>query len=187
MKKLLSIAAVLMVLFVGCSEQTSINAPVNNVNTNEPNWIKLPQSEGMNVEQSFSVSKSINGSNGGTIYLNKTYTATSGNSVTIKATAKISAGTFSGTKVLTLTVDDTECTIKISPDITFNKPITCDVEYSGIDFTNLNTSTVKFVYTAYDGTVQYAQNSGITTDSSTGTLKLTGGTITINSRYGFVN
>ena len=186
MKRLLSIAAVLMVLFVGCSEQMSVNSPVN-TNTAEPNWITLPQAEGNSIEQSFSASKSINGSTGGTIYLNKTYTANTGNSVTIKATAKISAGTFSGTKIITLTVDDTECTVKINPDIVYNKPILVDVEYNGLNLTNVNTSTVKFAYTAYDGTIQYAQNSGITADPSTGTLKVSGGNFTINSRYGFVN
>ena len=49
MKKYISIIVLLSLFVIGCSEQTSINSPVNNVNTNEPNWIALPQAEGLSV------------------------------------------------------------------------------------------------------------------------------------------
>ncbi len=47
MKKYISIIVLLSLFVIGCSEQTSINSPVNDLNTNEPNWIALPQAVGL--------------------------------------------------------------------------------------------------------------------------------------------
>ena len=57
MKKYISIIVLLSLFVIGCSEQTSINSQANNVNTNEPNWIALPQAEGMQFRNEFYVFK----------------------------------------------------------------------------------------------------------------------------------
>ena len=85
MKQLLSITAVLMILFVGCSEQVNINSPENLVNTQEPNWITLPKSEELNVEASYSASEWVSGYYGDKIYLYKSYYVHYFNKVTISA------------------------------------------------------------------------------------------------------
>ena len=46
MKRYLSLIVLLSLFVIGCSEQMSVNSPVNTI-TSEPNWIALPQAEGM--------------------------------------------------------------------------------------------------------------------------------------------
>ena len=74
MKKYISIMVLLSLFVIGCSEQTSINAPVKNLNTTEPNWIALPQAEGMHVEKISTSTKTINGTNGTTWLWSTSYT-----------------------------------------------------------------------------------------------------------------
>ena len=51
MRRYIFLFAMLSLFVVGCSEESSVLAPVNNVNTNEPNWIALPQAEGYACKQ----------------------------------------------------------------------------------------------------------------------------------------
>ena len=57
MRRSIYLFALLTLFVVGCSEQSSVIAPDNNVSTNEPNWIALPQAEGMQVNNVISTSK----------------------------------------------------------------------------------------------------------------------------------
>ena len=86
MKKYLSIIVLLSLFVIGCSEQSSINSPIEKVNTEEPNWIALPQAEGMQVNQVFSTSKKITHNVGGTITLNTSYQGGIYGTVTITST-----------------------------------------------------------------------------------------------------
>ena len=64
MKKYISIIVLLSLFVIGCSEQISVNSPVD-TNTTEPNWITLPQAAGMHVNTEWTQSKTINGTVGG--------------------------------------------------------------------------------------------------------------------------
>jgi len=186
MKKYISIIVLLSLFVIGCSEQTSINAPSTNVNTNEPNWIALPQAEGLSINQSFTSSKTIYGSSGGSIYLNKNYTSSTG-TVTIYAKAYFPQYSFWGSKYITMTVDDQTCTATFSPAMVFNKPVVYNLTYTGINLNNINLSNIKFAYLANDGSIEYAQHEGITVDLATRKISVKNAKIPHFSRYGFVN
>ena len=57
MRRSIVLFAMLSLFVIGCSEQSSVIAPDNNVNTNEPNWIALPQAEGLQVNKIFKLRK----------------------------------------------------------------------------------------------------------------------------------
>jgi hypothetical protein len=73
MKKYISIIVLLSLFVIGCSEQTSINSPVNDLNTTGPNWIALPAPQGMRVNSVYTSTKTINGSTDGTIKMSESY------------------------------------------------------------------------------------------------------------------
>ena len=195
MRRYIFLFAMLSLFVIGCSEESSVLAPVNNVNANEPNWIALPQAAGMHVNTEWTQSKTINGSIGGyleagTSYLNATDAKTSqlvNVKTSIVANIKFAAGAFIGKKIITMTLSDLNTSVQFGPSMVFNGSVVYNVTYSGIDLTGINPKTVQFAYLASDGSVQYAANDGIVVDLSTGTLQVINAKIPHFSRYGFVN
>jgi len=61
MKRLMYVFAMLSLLVIGCSEQSSVFAPENNNITTEPNWIALPSNNSMSVNADVSVSRLLYG------------------------------------------------------------------------------------------------------------------------------
>jgi hypothetical protein len=186
MKKYISIIILLSLFVIGCSEQTSINSPVSDLNINEPNWITLPQEVGMSIEKISSSSKSVNGANGTTWPWSTSYTGTLGR-VTISSTLVVEPNSFSGTKTITQKHDDATCATTFGPSMVFNIPLSFTIKYTGIDLSQINPATVKFAYISNDGSVVYAVNDGIVIDLSTGTLQVINAQIPHFSRYGFIN
>ena len=186
MKKYISIIALLSLFVIGCSEQTSINSPVNNVSTNEPNWIALPQAEGMQVNQEASTSKLIDGPKGGEITLKNSSNGGLFGTVTIDSKLQFPKGAFHGKVTFTVTHDDEACVSTFGPSFVFNKDLTLNVKYSGVDLTGIDLTNVKFAYLAVDGSLQYAVNDEIVVDLSNGTLSVKNAKIRHFSRYGFI-
>jgi hypothetical protein len=172
---------------IGCSEQSNVLAPDNNSNTSEPNWITLPQPTGMQVNKTVSTSKRIVGKYGGTINLNTSYTGGLYGNVTITSSLYFPQYAFSYYKTFTISHDDAACVSTFGPSMVFNKPLTLNITYTGVDLSGINPETVKFAYLAVDGSVEYAPNSGIIVDKSTGTLRVINAVIPHFSRYGFMN
>ncbi|NWF90178.1 MAG: hypothetical protein HXY50_12050 [Ignavibacteriaceae bacterium] len=193
MKKYISIIAVLSLFVIGCSEQSSINSPVDNVNTAEPNWITLPQPDGMQINTDLTVCKSINGAVGGTLETGTSYVATARTSslasvrVTVKAKIVFSPGAFVGKKSITMTVSDQNTSVLFGPSMQFSSQVVYNVTYTGLDLTGIDASMIDFAYLAADGSVQIAVHNGITVDQLTGTLSVSNAVIPHFSRYGFIN
>jgi hypothetical protein len=186
MRRSIYLFAMLSLFVIGCSEQSSVLAPVNNVNTTEPNWIALPQAEGIQINTEWPISKKITGSVGGYIGKSVSYTGTSGK-ITVQARIDFEAGAFEGSQTITMTLSDQNTSVTFSPSMVFLKAATYNVTYTGINLSGINPSTVKFAYLAADGSVQYAANDGVSVDLATGTLKVSKAKIPHFSRYGFVN
>ena len=189
MKKYISIAVLLAVFLIGCSEKASINEPIVNSNpTSEPNWIALPQANGMQVNQAVSTSQKIVGKDGGSIILNNSYSGGSFGKVTLTSCLTFPKLAFPGKdKTFTVSHDDSYCVSTFGPSIVFDRSLTFNITYTGIDLNRIDPSNVKFAYLSADGSVQYAENDGIKIDLSTGTLCVVNAIIPHFSRYGFVN
>ncbi len=187
MKKLISTIAMLLLFAVGCTDQTSITSPEQSVQTQEPNWIALPQAEGLHINESFTVTKTLDGKKSSGMTMYKTYSGGPFGTVIIDAGLFFPRNSFTGIKTFWMTNDGSTCVSTFGPSTVFNSSLTYNITYTGIDLTGINPSTVKFAYIADNGSVQYAENDGIVVGLATGKLQVINARIPHFSRYGFVN
>jgi hypothetical protein len=190
MKKYISVIVLLSLFVIGCTEQTSVTSPVNKVQTQEPNWISLPNGEsGMSVMSMpiFEVSKNINGKNGGRLNINERYDGGPFGEVKVKAQIEFPKGSFTDTKYITMILDTQFGLATFLPHSNFDKDAIYNVEFWGLDLSSIDPSKVNFVYQAEDGSYEYIERSRIQVDVKNGWLKLTDARLPHFSRYGFVN
>jgi hypothetical protein len=186
MKKYLSIIVLLGLFLIGCSEQMSVNTPIS-TNTNEPNWIALPKADGMQINNVSYTSKNIVGEKGGIIPLNFRYKGGPFGAVVIKSSLVFPEQSFLGEQTFTVDINDEKCLAQFGPHFIFNTKLSFNISFSGVDLSGVKPSALKFAYLAEDGSVQYAENDGVTVDYSTGTIEVTNAKIPHFSRYGFIN
>ena len=184
MKKFMSLIVLLSLFVIGCSEQMSINSPVN-TSTSEPEWLPLPEQAGLGVEKVFTISKTINGARSSSWSWSTKYTSTRG-TIQISSVMAFPAGAFSGSALITQSHDDSTCSTTFGPSMSFLKPLTFTITYTGVDLTNYDPTDIAFAYLNADGRVMFAANSGITVDKVKKILKVTNAIIPHFSRYGFI-
>jgi hypothetical protein len=133
------------------------------------------------------VTKTINGRNGGVINLTGIYIGLDLKIITIFAKLTIPPGAFTGTRNITLTADWQTPGIICKPAMQFNIPLTLDLRYIGIDLTNLlfNQNNVFFAYLGDDGTIEPCDYEKIDFNLLTGLLGVRKAKINHFSRYGF--
>ena len=187
MKKHLLIFALIGLFFYGCTSESDITSPEQSINP-EPNWIALPKAEGMQIENSFTVTKKINGSQGGFLTMFESYPGGPFGTVTIDAELVFEQGCYPGNKDISMTNDDFNCATTLEPSFEkFNGVVTFNIKYTGINLNNIDPNNVKFAYIAPGGELEYAANEGIIVNVSTGTIQVVNAKIDHFSRYGFVN
>ena len=143
MRKLLILSLFSFLLFFGCDQETDINSP-GNIDNQSYQLIKLPPKAGLSVENTFSVTKRIDGKRGGEIKLHKQYVSTNGQTVKIDAKLKIKRHSFSGHVDITLTVDDDYAAVSFFPEMIFSKPAELDLKFEGLDLESLNLVTGEY-------------------------------------------
>ncbi|RPI74372.1 MAG: hypothetical protein EHM47_03770 [Ignavibacteriales bacterium] len=186
MKSLISIVVIAAgILFLsGCTEETNITAPETNY-TSGPNWITLPEREGSMVENIIAKTRNINGSSGGEIIIDFNYNGGPHGEVKVIAKLLFRAGSFSGTKAITMTIDDVNGTITYSPSMNFNKDAELYVKLEGLNLYGINPNNVDFSYHDPSGTFGPVDYKEIIVDIPSGILELKEGKIPHFSRYGF--
>jgi hypothetical protein len=194
MKKLLALFAIGILLFA-CSEnsnlvdpQHSTNSTITSQKTSTFNWISTPSTKGskfIGLDQAEG-EQVVDLTVGGTVTAN--FVSLDG-SKTISATLHVPAGALANTPSLRfyMLADNDKLSIQFLPHPTvFDIPITMDLEYTGVDLSGINPSSVYFAYLDNDMTSWVIPNEKIFVDKSTGTLRITGGEIPHFSEYGFV-
>ena len=181
MKIIISLA-ILVSLFVGCTDQSTLVSPDQSVQ--EPNWIKIPASEtsGLQLNTDWTISKYIIGSQGGFIE----YGVTSGN-ISIHSRIDFSSGSFSGRRLISKTLSVLNTSVEFAPSLVFYSDVHYNVTYSGLNLNGIDLSKIKFAYIGADGSIQIAEHEGITFNTATGRLSVKNARIPHFSRYGFVN
>ncbi len=188
MRRSIYLFALLSLFVVGCSEQSSVLAPVNNVSTNEPNWIALPMKTGQSLEAQFSTSGWIRKSTDSEFIIDKSRTGgINGQFVRTIVKLKFYSGSVSKDSYVTMTADDVSTLCTFGPSQTFLKSGYLYVKYEGLNLSGIDPAKVKFVYMNTNGVYEYIQVGQLKVDKSTGTLELIDGKIPHFSRYGFVN
>ena len=187
MKKFVTTFTLLLMFTVGCTDQTNITSPEQSVQTQEPNWIALPTSEGLRVNTIYTATKIIKGFTGGTIKINESYMTPDRKRVSISASLKFPKNAFEGTKEVTMTLDQLYGGAQFSPEGSFNLPVLYNVTFMGLDLTGVNPADVDFVYLNDDGTIEPIEYDDLDVNISTGCIHLTNAKLNHFSRYGFVN
>ena len=86
-----------------------------------------------------------------------------------------------------MTLDNIYGGAQFLPEGEFYEPALYNVTFMGIDLTNVNPSTLDFVYINNDGTIEPIDYDNLAVDVSSGFLNVTNAKLNHFSRYGFVN
>ena len=178
----------LFALFLfGCAEIPV--SPEQTDNHRSYQLIKLPKKSDLAVETSFSVTETINGEVGGIIWLNESYIAADGHTVSIDIKLKVPHNAFTGNADFTITADDEYAAIEFLPDMVFDIPLELNVTFLGLDLAalNLTNGDYDFVFIDDDGNMKVIGYNAIHVNEDQGKLWVTNADIPHFSRYGFVH
>jgi len=152
-------------------------------------FIKLPKKAGMSVETTFSITKTINGTAGGNIYLYESYVAEDGHTVSLYVNLKVKRNSYDGDATITLTVDDEFAAVSFTPVMVFDKPLILDLTFEGIDLEGLDLTTgdYDFVFIDGDGTTGTVSYNALHVNEDQGKIWVIKAKLDHFSRYGFIN
>lgn len=184
MKYYLLVPVLAIFILAGCSKENSIIGPQSPQTQATNSWIKINHSPSLSVENTYTVSQSIDGNNGGTISLSQVF-KDDGNWAKVNAKLNIPKGAFSGTEVISYTVNTDNASIEFSPNtLNFEKNLSLDLTFNGVNISGYNDSDLGFVY--LDGsTLVPAKFSYANTDKAKGLLIVLDAQISHFSRYGW--
>ena len=184
MKSLTFLAFLAAFLIVGCTD-TSI-APIKSDNQSVQ-LIKLPSKAGLSVENEYFVTKTINGDEGGTLKIKKSYVALDGHTVKIDVKCKIKKDSFSGEATITMWVDDNNAAVWFTPHMVFNKPTELDVKFEGIEFNELKLTNANydFVFINDNDSIEEIDHNGVKVKENKGKISVKKAKLNHFSRYAF--
>jgi hypothetical protein len=193
MKRLIALFA-LGILFYACSENTDLVNPAKNNNSlsNQSNttlsWLSSHMSKGSSFIGMDQVSgeQDVDLTVGGDVTAN--FVSTDGKK-TISATLHVPAHALTNHSHLRfhMKVDNDKLSIQFQPHPTFfDIPLSLDLEYTGIDLTGVDPTTIYFAYLDDPTTGFIIENNHIYIDKTSGTIRISAGEIPHFSEYGFV-
>ncbi|HRN25067.1 MAG TPA: hypothetical protein PLT78_00745 [Ignavibacteriaceae bacterium] len=174
MKKILSTFAIFLLFAVGCNDQTNITSPDNNSSIVENPTLEKP----------VTVSKVINGDTGGFIILGNFEGAQKGECV--YSAVCFQAGSFSGTKTITITLDPKKLSGTFEPGMVFNKPVLFSALFTNLNLKGVDVSNFDFVYVAPNGQQTTMPSSFLYFNKEKGVVGILGAQLPHFSRYIFV-
>lgn len=110
------------------------------------------------TQTGFALTKEINGLLGGEINFDSTLVDENNDTVMIRISLVFDPNSFQGSQQIIIIPDANSGSIQFTPAMVFKKPAKLDLEYSGINLTNLgftSNSTIDFVYMADNGSIEY--------------------------------
>ena len=145
MKYLLVVPILAAFILAGCARENSIVGPPSQQQTQaKREWIKINTTGSIAVENTFTASKSIDGSKGGTIVLSQIF-KNNGNWALVTAKLSIPKGAFSGTQVISYTVNTETAGIDFSPSPqSFQKNLSLDLTFTGVKLVGYDASKLVF-------------------------------------------
>lgn len=187
MKYFLIVPILAAMILSGCTKENTVVGPQQV--TQQPQqlkseWIQINHSPSLSVENTYTASKTIVGNVGGTIELSQIFKS-NGHMCLVTAKLTIPKNAFSGSKLISYTVDTDHAGISFSPSpIVFSKTLSLDLIFTGIDISDYNPSKLAFAY--LDGqTIVKANLVYANADIAQGLLVVLGAQITHFSRYGW--
>jgi len=196
MKYLLS--AIFVIFFmISCQDSSNIIDPAtstaplsfNNDGLSQYELIPLPPKSPEWEDSVFTVSKEINGNAGGVIQMFKYYITSSGSPCFIYIDLRIPKNAFTGTKNITMTLDDEFTAIHFYPEMNFNKTLLLTQYFQCIDLIPILSNwarRIDFVYINDDGEIEIIQKNGIGINNLLGLVKVINARLHHFSRYGWI-
>ena len=187
MRKLSYVAALLLLSFVGCMQESNITDPLNSFNDNQGKTIiMLPEKAKMSVEDVFTTSQDINGTAGGEIHMIKSYVASNGQTINIDCSLTVPGNnlSFADTRNITMEISN-EAGVDFFPSMTFDQPVVLNYTISGLDLNGINPNRVKFYYVDQNGNLTPTVNDGVSVNISTGTLTVENAQLPHFSRWAY--
>ena len=175
MKTLIFLVIFAALLVVGCMDDSSLpTAPETNISSqsNSPNWIQLPDKEGMSVENQFSVTEYIDTEHGGELIIDESYSGGPHGEVKVIAKFKIYENTVPEPLMVTMTIDDETGAIAFSPSTIFNRSADFYLKFEGLDLSNVDPDNVQFIGQTPDNNVYPVQYESLDIDISSGIIEL---------------
>jgi hypothetical protein len=185
MKKITTALAMLLLFVVGCTDQTNVTAPEQSP-TQQLKLVRLPVPQGLSLETLYTEYKYIRGSDGGYFTEQFSYQTPTG-TVTIDSRLSFPRYAFYGSETFSQTFNTETASLEFGPSMQFNKPVLYTLTITGLDLSDINTTTLSFVYVAPDGSITGVEYDSITVDTATNKIKVTNAQLNHFSRYGFVN
>lgn len=186
MRKLTYLAALLLLSFVGCMQESNVTGPVNGTDNNQAKTIiMLPERADFAVEGAFTSSETIDGISGGEIHLVKSYQTSNGKTVNIDCRLTVPAGySFADFRDITMQVSD-EAGVDFFPSMTFDEPVILNYKITGLNLNGINPNNVGFYYVNPSGNLIPTVNDGVTVDVATGTLNVFNAKLPHFSRWAY--
>jgi hypothetical protein len=183
MKYFLFIPILAVFILAGCSKENSIMGPQSSQNQTRQ-WIKISHTPSLAVENNYTASKSIDGNKGGDISISQVF-KNDGNWALVTAKLSIPKNAFSGTQVISYTVNTESAGIDFAPSgMSFDKTLSLDLVFTGINISGYDPS--KLVFSYLDGsTIVPAKLTYANANIAQGLLVVKGGEINHFSRYGW--
>ena len=184
MKYLLLVPILAIFILAGCAKENSIMGPQSSTNQSTSQWIKIIHSSSLSVENTYTASKSIDGSKGGTVELTKVF-KDDGNWALVTAKLTIPKGAFSGTKFISYIVNTETASIDFSPaDTSFSKNLNLDITFTGVNISGYKASDLIFSYLK-DNSIVPAKFTYANANIAQGLLVVLGAQISHFSRFGW--
>ncbi len=171
MRKLSYLAALLLLSYMGCMQESNINEPINAVEKSQTKTIiMLPEKADISVEDVFSASQNINGVTGGVLHMVKSYQASNGQTVNIDCKLTVPANSsFGDTRNITMQIGD-QAGVDFYPSMTFSQPVLLDYTITGLNLNGINPSDIKFYFVDQNGNTTPTVNNGVYVNIGSGTL-----------------
>jgi len=193
MKYLTTIIFALFIL-ISCNDSSNITDPILNTTSqtlskdglNQYELIPLPPKSPAWEDSIFTVSKVINGNVGGVIQMSRYYITASGSPCHVYIYLSIPKNAFTGTKNITMTLDDEFAAVHFYPEMVFAKELRLFQSFEGLQLENLPTGTIDFVFIHDDGSIELIKKNGIQIVVPQGIVRFQNAKLLHFSRYGWI-
>jgi hypothetical protein len=184
MKYYLLVPILAIFILAGCSKENSVIGPQSSQKQSKTEWIKINHTPSLSVENTYTASKSIDGNKGGSIALSQIF-KNDGNWALVTAKLTIPKGAFSGTQLISYTVNTETAGIEFSPSgQTFNISLSLDLVFTGINISGYKASDLSFSYLEGNSIVP-AKFTYANANIGQGLLVVLGAQIAHFSRFGW--
>ena len=184
MKRFILIPILAIFILAGCAKENTIMGPKSSPIQSNSKWIKISHSKSLSVENIYSASKSIDGSKGGTVELSQVFN-NDGNWALVTAKLTVPKGAYSGSQVISFTVNTESAGIEFSPTTpNFDKNLSLDLVFTGVNLSGYDVTKLAFAYLDNNSIVP-ATFTYVNANIAQGLLVVYGAQISHFSRYGW--